>query len=64
MGVFKWLYRLPGRIVSSTERAVVASSVVQSETLGQTVMDPGSMSSAIAELQGGQSEAGSADSDR
>jgi hypothetical protein len=60
---FKWLYRLPGRIVSSTERTVVASSVVQSETAGQTVIDPGLLSAAIAELQGGRAEADSADAD-
>ena len=60
MGFFKLLYRLPGRIVPSAEQAVLASSVVQSEVPGQTVMDAGSMSAALAEMQGGPE----ADSDR
>jgi hypothetical protein len=57
VGFFKWLYRLPGRIDRNMENAVIASSVVQSESMGGTQVDPGAMNTALDEIEGSGSDA-------
>jgi hypothetical protein len=58
VGFFKWLYRLPGRIDRSVEKTVIASSVVQGESMGATQLDPGAMNAALGEIEGSRSDAG------
>lgn len=64
MGFFRWLYRLPGRLDRSMEKTALASSVVQSEGIGQVHLDPVAMNAALGEMEGsGSRESDSADAE-
>ena len=65
MGFLKWLYRLPGRIDASMEKTVLASSVIESEGMGQLAVEPVAMNAALSEMEGsGSGDADSADAER
>jgi hypothetical protein len=51
MKFFRWLYRLPGRIDRSMEKTVLASSVVESEGMGQLHVDPVAVNAALGEME-------------
>ncbi|MFL5942770.1 MAG: hypothetical protein ACJ75L_05850 [Gaiellaceae bacterium] len=64
IGFFRWLYRLPGRFDRSMEKTALASSVIQSEGIGQLNIDPGAMNAALGEMEArGSREADSADAE-
>jgi hypothetical protein len=55
VGLFKWLYRLPGRVDRSMEKTALASSVVRGEGMGGTQFNLSSVKVALGELEGGGS---------
>jgi len=50
MGFFRWLYRVPGRVERNMEKTALASSVVESEGMGGTHVNPQSMNEALGML--------------
>jgi hypothetical protein len=65
VGLFKWLYRLPGRIDRSMERTALASSVVRGEGMGGTQFNLPSVQAALGELERSEPREGdSADAER
>ena len=60
MGFFRWLYRLPGRIERSMEKTALAGSVVESEGMGGTHVNPQSMNEALGMLETSDPDEGDA----
>jgi len=58
MRIFRWLYRLPGRIDRNVEKTVIASSVIQSEEMGGIQVDPVAMNAALDAIAGGREREG------
>jgi hypothetical protein len=52
VGLFKWLYRLPGRIDRSMEKTALASSVIQSEGMGGTHPNAMGAKAVLGEIEG------------
>ena len=52
MGVFKWLYRLPGRINRSFGPTVAATNVERGGGMGGVGVDPAAVSIVAEEIKG------------